>query len=524
MPSSTAETGASAGSPALPGEPSERTRLGLGILAAGASLGIVGDALLRVEPWGVNATLCIWAAVAAALALVRWGRIPVTRDTPWLALTAVLLGAAFVRRDSEWLQFFDVVALAGVLSLGVLAARGTSLRGRSVLEYAGAALGTAAHASVGALRLVFSDIRWAEIPLNGRLRAVKSVGLGALIATPVLLVFGALFASADAVFATVLSNTISIDPAEALGHLVLMGVLGALAAGYFAGALLPAPARAVPLLGAWTQPRLGIIPVATALGLVNLLFLLFVVVQLRYLFGGDVVVLETTGLTLAEYARSGFFELVTVSSLVLPVLLGADGLLRNEGAPGRRAFRYLAGLLLVLLGVVMVSALERMRLYVAEFGLSEDRLYATAFMGYLAILFAWFAWTVLRERQRRFAFGGVIQGLAVLAGLHILNPDALIARVNLDRAVQGNRFDAEYLAHQLSADAVPVLLERIPGLAREQSCDLTTRLLSRWTEEESGDWRSWNWSRAQARRLVRERRATLEAVPCPPLAESRRPL
>src|SRR2546430_7109132 len=49
----------------------------------------------------------------------------------------------------------------------------------------------------------------------------------------------------------------------------------------------------------------------------------------------------------------------------------------------------------------MASALQRMRLYVAEFGLSEIRLYATAFMIYLAGAFAWFAWTVLRGHWRR---------------------------------------------------------------------------------------------------------------------------
>jgi hypothetical protein len=261
-------------------------------------------------------------------------------------------------------------------------------------------------------------------------------------------------------------------------------------------------------------PSLGTLPAATALGLINLLFLLFVVVQLRYLFGGEAVVLETTGLTLAEYARSGFFELVTVSALVLPLILGADGLLRDADAAGRRTFRQLAGLLLALLGIVMASALRRMHLYVAEFGLTEDRLYATAFMGYLAVLFAWFAWTVLRERRRRFAFGGMVQGLAVLAGLHVLNPDALIARVNLDRATQGERFDPWYLADQLSADAVPPLLQRVSSLPPDHACDLSRRLLRRWTASTPEDWRSWSWSRAQARRLVRDAEPALRAMAC----------
>ncbi len=69
------------------------------------------------------------------------------------------------------------------------------------------------------------------------------------------------------------------------------------------------------------------------------LFLLFVVVQLRYFFGGAELVQRTTGLTHAQYARQGFFQLVAASALVLPVLLGADWTLRRETPAHQRAFR-----------------------------------------------------------------------------------------------------------------------------------------------------------------------------------------
>src|SRR5207247_6215144 len=116
----------------------------------------------------------------------------------------------------------------------------------------------------------------------------------------------------------------------------------------------------------------------------DLLFPLLVVVQLRYLFGGAELVQGGTGLTYAEYARWGFFELVTASALVLPILLVAEWALRYEPCAGQRTFRYLAGLLLVLLAAVMASALRRMQLYVDEVGLPEIRLYSTAFIVYLA--------------------------------------------------------------------------------------------------------------------------------------------
>jgi uncharacterized protein DUF4153 len=82
-----------------------------------------------------------------------------------------------------------------------------------------------------------------------------------------------------------------------------------------------------------------------ALGALNLLFLAFVVVQFRYLFGGEGLVEERVGLTYAEYARHGFFELVAVSVLVLVVLLAADALVvRSAGRGGRFARLFSAGL------------------------------------------------------------------------------------------------------------------------------------------------------------------------------------
>jgi hypothetical protein len=205
--------------------------------------------------------------------------------------------------------------------------------------------------------------------------------------------------------------------------------------------------------------------------------------------------------------------------LVLPILLGANYVARGSPAAHLSVFRKLASLLLVLLAVVMASALERMRLYVSAFGLSEDRLYATAFMFLLLGVFAWFAWTMLREpgRPQRFAFGVLMQGLAVLAGLHVLNPDALIVRTNLNRPNAERPFDATY-AVSLGADAVPILMRALPTLGAADRCVVITGLLERWDAEP--DWRTWNWSRSRAHHLVREQATPLrESCPVTPKGE-----
>jgi hypothetical protein len=301
---------------------------------------------------------------------------------------------------------------------------------------------------------------------------------------------------ADAVFRSLVFRFVRAVPS----HLVMVVFIAYCVGGYLRGLLfgkernLVVEKRLIPI-------SLGAIETGVMLGLLDLLFLAFVAVQVRYFFGGSALVQATTGLTYAEYARSGFFELLTVAALVLPLLLLAHWLLRSDDAPGQRGFQWLAGLQIALLFVIMASAFQRMRLYQAEYGLSEQRLYPTAFMGWLAVVFVWFCLTVLRGHRERFAFGAMVAGFLLIAVLHALDPDSLIARTNLARAQAGHIFDARY-ASRLSADAVPDLVSGLPSLNPQDRCTLGASLLERWSPPENADWRSWTYSRSQAWQAV----------------------
>jgi hypothetical protein len=499
--------------PAAPQPSESRTRLGIEIAAAGVAGGIVGDSLLRAMPWGLNVALGTMALVGVGAWLVRRHHVKAGPDAPWLAITAVLLGLAFLRRDAETLVVFDMLALIATLALAAASVQGESLSRWYALDYARGIVTAAAGSIFGSLLLVFNDVQWRALPQDGRLRHTRGILLGLVIAAPLLIIFAALFASADPIFQNVLSNVFSFDMTAIITHTFFFCFWGALVAGLFRWGFLGRP---VTRLAFAPKPVSTIVPLATALALIDLLFLMFVVVQLRYFFGGADLVEATSGMTYASHAREGFFQLVAASALVLAILLGAEHLV-SSSTPGQvRVFRQLAGLLLALLAVVMVSALERMRLYVSAYGLTGDRLYATAFMILLFGVFAWFSWTALRGQRQRFAFGALMQALAVLAGLHVLNPDAFIARTNLNRPVAERPFDAPYAA-SLSADAVPVLMKALPRLSATDQCQVARRLLWRWGQDDT-DWRTWNWSRSRAQRMVREHETELRAMnSCPPL-------
>jgi len=249
---------------------------------------------------------------------------------------------------------------------------------------------------------------------------------------------------------------------------------------------------------------LGTTEVAVILVAMNLLFLSFVVVQVPYLFGGMELVQNTPDFKLAEYARRGFGELVTVSALVLPTLLVGQWLIRKEATRAQLLFNVLAGTQIALLFVIMASAVQRLLILTGSvgYGMTTIRLYPLIFMSWLAVVFVWFGVTVLRGARQHFAWGALWAAFLFLGATHVLNPDAFIVRTNLELERSGRDFDAYYNSN-LSDDALPVLLGSFDQLNAEDEQTVIRQLARRYCElQGEGDLRSWNISRSRTRHLL----------------------
>ncbi|MBI2074183.1 MAG: DUF4173 domain-containing protein [Gemmatimonadetes bacterium] len=211
---------------------------------------------------------------------------------------------------------------------------------------------------------------------------------------------------------------------------------------------------------------------------------------------------EQTGLTYAEYARRGFFQMIVASALSLPLVYAAPFAI-GEPRNGREAIslKSLMALQLALTALVLVSALSRMGMYVRAYGLTEDRLYGTAVMLWVGATIGVFARTVMRSHSAGAAFGSVVAAAVLLAALNLANPQALIARYNL--AHPGRRgADVAHLA-RLGGDAVPLLVSRLHDVAPERRCTLAKELVRRHAATRR-DWRGLSLARTRARRAVGE--------------------
>lgn len=461
-------------------------------LAAGVVFEVLLDPTLRQDgQLGLGFSVAaVLIALVAGSGIFSPGSAP-NREVRVASAVLAFFGAMVFLRASPVLATFNALAVVGVLLLIAHTYAGAPLARLSLFDYLQAAFGGVGSAIGGAGPFLTQDLS----PARFRFGRIAPLVRGVILALIPLLVFSVLFASADAVFAGYLDRLMNFD----IGSIVSRAMWGAVIAWAALGLMrrtVQGPKTFVPLSG---TPKLGATDAVTALVLLNLLFGAFVTVQAAYLFGGADT-LAVTSLTRAEYARRGFFELVAVGILVVGLVLTLDWLVRRDDQRKVIVDR-LHALLLVLTSVVLVSALQRMRLYTDAFGLTELRLYTTVFMFWVAVVLFWMGFTVLRGRRERFPFGALVSALVLLAATNLANPDALISRLNVSHHIaSGRELDTDYLTEHLSSDAVPALVASLDRLDECTSNRVLTSLLDRPAEGPS--WQGLTWGELQARAVL----------------------
>jgi len=333
------------------------------------------------------------------------------------------------------------------------------------------------------------------LPWLGRtLGALPGLGHGAALVRTVvwsalgLVVFGALFASADALVAEWFGAVVPDLSAEnvVLRGFVTVAVGGTVLAAAYLALNPPRIERESTGVGARPVARRyeWLAPVLVVVGM----FAVFLVAQATVVFGGHAYLRRTTGLTYAEYVHQGFAQLTVATALTLLVIAVAARKAPRATPSDRLWLRVALGALCVETLVVVASALYRMDVYQEAYGFTRLRLLVDVFEGWLGLLVlaVMAAGVVLKAGWLpRFA---LVSGAVALLGLALVNPDAWIARHNLDRYDETGRVDWGYL-DGLSDDAVPVLSE-LP--ATERAC-----ALSGWTRSDD-DWLEWNLGRSRA--------------------------
>ncbi|MEU1982109.1 DUF4173 domain-containing protein [Nocardia sp. NPDC019395] len=468
----------------------QRVAYPAGAVSAAGIAGLVAAATLPLDQPGIGWLLAGSAAAAAVTVVHRRARRAADpeRRAPagpgrgwerlWWAIAALALLAVGTFRAAGWLFVLCVAAAAVAGSLAVVGRR--SAHGIF-------------HDAFAVPLASFGAVAWAYTA-QGRLRngtGVRQRRLGVSVAVTVALlaVFVPLLAGADATFAAFVDGLIPRVDGDTVRRWVLVFLLagaGSLGALYLlAGTPNPAGETKVP------NRTLARLEWGLPVGALTVVFALFIAAQLVALFGGDDYVQRTAGLTYAEYARGGFWQLSAVTVLTLAVILPV----LHRAARGTAGDRlWLRALLCAISGltlVIIASALGRMWTYQQAYGFTVLRVLVSTCELWLGIVYILVIVAVLRLKMSWLPRMTIGTAMAALLALAALNPEALIASENIDRWQHGKDLDVAYLSG-LSADIVPTI-DRLPTPIRT---DLRARLEHGLDDD---TWNSWNLARARAR-------------------------
>ncbi|MEU0546022.1 DUF4153 domain-containing protein [Nocardia sp. NPDC005978] len=411
----------------------------------------------------------------------------------WVALAIGLLAVGAVRA-AEWLFVLCFLAAVVAASLAVVSRR--SIYG---FVYDVCAVPMQA---IGSIPWVYRGMR----AVRGRTGSSTQRVWWSLAATTVLLlIFVPLLAGADAVFARWVEDLLPSLAVDELVRWVFVFLVVALCA---AGALYllagPPPAAADAPEGAYstffgvnnirgqqTRRRFSRLEWGLPMGALTLLFALFLASRLAAMFGGDAYVMSNGGLTYAEYARTGFWQLSIVSMLTLAVIAIVQRTAAQESTADRLWLRLAVGAVSVLTLVIVASALHRMWVYQEAYGFTILRLLVEVLELWIGLVYLMVLASLVKLRRDWVPRAAIGAAAATLLTLAAINPELLIAERNVDRAAHGKRIDLYYLS-DLSPDILPAL-DRLPDADRDR---VEKAIRDRLHDD---TWQGWNLSRSAAR-------------------------
>ncbi|MCH5585427.1 DUF4173 domain-containing protein [Shimazuella sp. AN120528] len=257
----------------------------------------------------------------------------------------------------------------------------------------------------------------------------------------------------------------------------------------------------------------------TILFLINIIYILFTAIQVSYLFGAAKRLLPT-GVTYAEYATQGFYQLVIVTILNIFIVILVIYLVQKKQITIYRIVQVLLSILTACTAFILVSAFQKLSLYEGVYGYTYTRILVHAFM----ILLLSFMIISLMKTWKNDISLIRISSIVILiwyVTLNYINIDQIIAEQNVKRYYSTkqnlstsapysnkNRYryseyvDISYL-NQLSYAAVPQLIRLRSEPKLKPIIDKNLKMIKSQLDKEK-DWQSFNISKYRAKKLLDE--------------------
>lgn len=238
---------------------------------------------------------------------------------------------------------------------------------------------------------------------------------------------------------------------------------------------------------------------ATVLTVVNIVYLIFTMVQFSYLYSAEGTLPQE--FTYAEYARRGFFELVTVTIINFIVLAVTMRIVKKDNLSKVKLVNLLLSLMVSFTFNMLISAHYKLWLYEEGYGYTELRIFVHMFMVFMLILFIIALLRIWNTNIPMFK-ASVVAAITIYIVLNYMNVDKVISKNNVERYYRTGIIDIKYLT-MLSYDAVPEIIKLADDRDVLVAKQIREELRSRYdAAAKHYGWMEYNLSRSTARKVL----------------------
>lgn len=290
---------------------------------------------------------------------------------------------------------------------------------------------------------------------NKNRKIILSVLFGLLLSLPWVLVFMALFASADAVFENLISEFFKSFSFELIIRTIKNMIWFIIFGGLFFGYLFNLKNKEKKI----KKPTLlGMLETLIILGMVDLIFLSFIAVQFRYFFAGDALI-NLDGYTYAEYARRGTMELDIASMLAIGLYRILHFFKKEDSPKLQNVFKIFLGILFAEIGIVLFSAYQRLILLENAYGVTSTRIMAHVFMITMGIFLIILYFDELRNKGKHYLLLSCAWATTFVFTIAVINMPAMAVRTN--QITHGDAGIDWYYLRSLPDEGIPELIDLI---------------------------------------------------------------
>ena len=395
-----------------------------------------------VATLGLGATAYIVLYVISVLVYAKLKSVKLNSESIILSTLMILLAISFTAFYNYSLSIFMQIAMSFMLIYLPVTVFNKLIKSETsaliLYDYINALVLIPIHNATSFWLCIFS--KRGKSSSSTKTKYFLHIFLGLLIGTPFIMIVVFLLSSADATFKNIFDNLFNFDISipKNIGTLIWSLPMATYLYALIYGSSIEDNSKSFnidkfnkTMDNAASIPRLSLY---TVNAVICCFYILFIGIQATYfidILGGSL----PADFTYSDYARRGFFELLTVALINIVFITVAKILsVKNENNKYLRIHIILNSILtLVLISV----AFAKMYLYISTYGLTTLRIIPSVFMIFLCFVFAFI---IMGEFKKNFP----VTKLSFYAGnilfvlLCLANIDAVVARYNLNAYMNGN--------------------------------------------------------------------------------------